>query len=178
MWAGDLGRLMGEGLERVRVTVIRCTSLYRNLSKNKFNTLIFFLKKESRMEIFTYLLKQVSKGMLPGNVINPLCFKKKNTPKHVSLKSFLVFGFWVFLSKILHSPSWPQTPSIVENDLELVRMTFLQPHWVYAKTWTQGSVWVRQTTSNWDIFPAHLYFKIWFVLIGYPARTNWWGFFY
>lgn len=103
---------------------------------------------------------------------------KKNTPKHVSLKSFLVFGFWVFLSKILHSPSWPHTPFMAENDLELVRMTFLQPHWVYAKTWTQGSVWVRQTTPNWDIFPAHLYFKIWFVLIGYPARTNWWGFFF
>lgn len=45
------------------------------------------------MEIFTYLLKQVSKGMLPGNVINPLCFKKKKYTKACVFK--IVSCFWL-----------------------------------------------------------------------------------
>lgn len=74
---------------------------YRKLSKNKFNSSFFFFFKESQMEVFTYLLKQVSKGILPGNVINPLCLK--NTPKYVSLKCFYFVLFFVFEPGLTYS---------------------------------------------------------------------------
>lgn len=47
------------------------------------------------MEIFTYLLKRVSKEILAGNVINLFCFKKKRT-KACVFKMVLCFYFLGF----------------------------------------------------------------------------------